>query len=70
MGSAGGFATLIAVVVVALPVLVFALAARRAFHGIAPLVFRCRRCNGEFLRKPYRKFPAACPLCHAHNWNR
>lgn len=54
---------------VALPALVFALATRRAFHGIAPLVFHCRRCSGEFLRKPFRRFPTACPRCGARDWN-
>ena len=36
---------------------------------ITPLAFRCRRCNAEFRRRPYRAFPARCPACGADDWS-
>jgi hypothetical protein len=55
--------------IVVIPVCIAVLLGTRAFQGMTPLVFHCRRCNREFLRRPHRSFPTACPLCHARNWN-
>ena len=40
-----------------------------AFRWMTPLVFRCRRCDREFLQAAHRRFPAVCPRCGAGNWN-
>jgi len=40
-----------------------------AFRWMTPLVFRCRRCDREFLRAAHRRFPAVCPRCGARDWN-
>jgi Zn finger protein HypA/HybF involved in hydrogenase expression len=39
------------------------------FRRMTPLAFRCLRCGAEFQRKPWRRFPAACPACHAKDWS-
>ncbi len=70
MGSPGIPLDLLVLVVVVMPVAIAVLIGTRAFQGMTPLVFFCRRCNREFLRKPHRSFPAACPRCHARDWNR
>jgi hypothetical protein len=63
-------ATTALVVIVGLVGGVLALATRRAFHHVTPLVFHCRRCDREFLRKAYARFPSTCPHCHSRDWNR
>jgi Zn finger protein HypA/HybF involved in hydrogenase expression len=55
--------------VVVIPVCIAVLLGTRAFQGMTPLVFRCRRCNGEFRRRPHRRFPVACPRCRSRHWN-
>jgi hypothetical protein len=70
MDAAGIPFGLLILVVLVLPVCLAVLIGTRAFQGMEPLVFRCRRCNGEFLGRAYRRFPTVCPLCHAHDWNR
>jgi hypothetical protein len=56
-------------VIIVMPVGIAVLIGTRAFQGMTPLVFHCRRCNREFLRKPHRRFAKACPLCRARDWN-
>jgi Zn finger protein HypA/HybF involved in hydrogenase expression len=60
---------LLLIAMVGIPVCLAVLIGTRAFHSMVPLVFRCRRCDRDFLRKAHRRFPTACPRCHARNWN-
>jgi hypothetical protein len=60
---------LVVVVTVVMPLSVALFFGLFAFKGIAPLVYRCRRCGRDFLRSPLRKFPTACRRCGAHDWN-
>jgi hypothetical protein len=69
MDSPGIPLDLLVLVVIVIPVCIAVLIGTRAFQGMTPLVFRCLRCQREFLRKPYRSFPTACPRCHARDWN-
>jgi len=69
MDSPGIPLGLLWLVVVVMPVCLAVLISMRAFYGMTPLVFRCRRCNREFFRKPHLRFPTACPRCHARDWN-
>jgi len=39
------------------------------FRRMAPLIFRCRRCDREFQRAAHRRFPAVCPRCGARDWS-
>lgn len=39
------------------------------FRRMTPLVFRCRRCGRTFERRAHRRFPDACALCGARDWN-
>jgi len=61
---------LLVLVMIVIPVGIAVLVGTRAFQSMAPLVFHCRRCNGEFFGKPYRSFPSACRRCGARDWNR
>lgn len=70
MDSPGIPLALLVIMLVVVPVCLAVLLGTRVFQRTPPLVFRCRRCNREFLRKPHRRFPAACPLCRARDWNR
>ena len=50
-------------------VLIFGvLFSRSAFKGLERLLFRCRRCDHEFRRAAYRRFPKVCPHCGAADW--
>jgi Zn finger protein HypA/HybF involved in hydrogenase expression len=69
MDSPGIPLDILVLMVVVIPVCLAVLISMRAFHGMTPLVFRCRQCGREFLRKPHHSFPTKCPLCHARNWN-
>jgi len=69
MDSAGIPLDILVLIIIVMPVCIAVLIGTRTFQGMTPLVFRCSRCHREFLRKPYRRFPTACPLCHARNWN-
>jgi hypothetical protein len=60
---------LVVVAIVLLPVCVIAFVGFATFRRLTPLVFRCRRCDREFLRPPHRRFPVACPHCHARDWS-
>jgi len=60
---------LLLLVLVGVPICVAALLGWVASRGMTPLVFRCRRCEGEFRRAPFRAFPTACPRCGSHSWN-
>lgn len=40
-----------------------------AFKGMTPSVFHCSRCDADFQRKAWRRFPRKCPRCGATNWN-
>ena len=59
----------VVIAILLLPVCVVALVGALAFRRMTPLVFRCRRCDREFHQPPFRRFPAACPHCHARDWN-
>jgi len=69
MDSAGFPIDLLVLVVIVIPTCIAVLIGTRVFQGMTPLVFRCGRCHREFRRPPYRRFPTACPLCHARDWN-
>lgn len=60
---------LVKITIVVIPVAVVALVGTMAFRRITPLVYRCRRCERDFQRAAHRAFPAACPHCHARDWN-
>jgi hypothetical protein len=60
---------LVVVALALIPVVVSAFLGVMTFRRMTPLVFKCRRCNREFHRAAHRMFPAACPLCHARDWN-
>jgi hypothetical protein len=59
----------VVVVLFLVPCGVAAFAGAIAFRRMTPLIFRCRRCDRDFRRAPHRRFPAACPLCGARDWN-
>ncbi len=59
----------VVVVLFLVPCGVAAFASAIAFRRMTPLIFRCRRCDRDFRRAPHRRFPAACPLCGARDWN-
>jgi hypothetical protein len=61
---------LLVLVVVVIPTCLAVLLGMRAFRGMTPLAFHCRRCQQHFFRKPHRRFPTACPRCRARDWNR
>jgi hypothetical protein len=65
------FATpwLIVIALFLLPIVVAGLVGLVAFRRMVPMVYRCRRCDREFLQAPHRPFPAACPHCHATDWS-
>ena len=69
MDSDGIPLDLLVLSLVVIPMCLAVLLGTRAFQGMTPLVFRCRRCNRDFLRKPHRRFPDTCPLCRATDWN-
>ncbi|HEY1812489.1 MAG TPA: hypothetical protein VGG74_09100 [Kofleriaceae bacterium] len=60
----------VVVALLAIPFAVAALFGSRVFATIAPLAFRCTRCDREFRRQPHRRFPRSCPHCGAHDWSR
>lgn len=69
MDDTGRVSTYLVFALCAIPICVFVLAGRRAFHGLPPLVFHCRRCSKRFLKRPYQRFPKSCPHCRARDWN-
>jgi hypothetical protein len=60
---------LVVLVVIVMPICVAVFFGLFAFKTMTPLAYRCQRCGHEFRRKPYRRFPAECPHCHARDWN-
>jgi hypothetical protein len=63
--------TLIVVTVIAIPVVVVVFLGVVAGRKLSdePLSYRCLRCDREFRRRPHKRFPDACPLCHARDWS-
>jgi hypothetical protein len=61
--------TLLVLVLVAMPVGLAVFFGLFTFRRMTPLAFRCLRCGAEFQRKPWRRFPAACPACNAKDWS-
>jgi Zn finger protein HypA/HybF involved in hydrogenase expression len=57
------------VLVLAIPVAVTGIVGALAFRRMTPLLYRCRRCSGEFRRAAHRRFPVACPRCRARDWS-
>jgi hypothetical protein len=60
---------LLLIVLVVMPVCIAVALGWISSRGMTPLVFRCRRCEREFRRPPYRAFPTVCPLCGSRSWN-
>lgn len=56
-------------VIIVMPICVAVFFGLFAFRNMTPLVFRCRRCAGEFSRKPWLRFPTSCAICGARDWN-
>ena len=56
-------------VMLAIPVAVSTFFGAMSFRRMTPLAFRCIRCGTEFRQQPYRRYPAACPRCHARDWS-
>jgi hypothetical protein len=40
-----------------------------AFRRVAPLAYRCQRCDGAFVLPSPHGFPASCALCRSRDWN-
>jgi hypothetical protein len=40
-----------------------------AWRNPTPMLFRCRRCDGDFRAKPWKPFPDHCPFCRTREWN-
>lgn len=59
----------VVVILFLLPVGVMLFFGALTFRRMAPLIFRCRRCDRDFQQAAYRRFPAACPRCGARDWN-
>lgn len=57
------------VALIAIPIAVSAFLGAMTFRRMTPLVFQCWRCKREFHSAAHRRFPTACPLCHARDWN-
>ena len=60
---------LLLLVIVGLPLAVAVVLGAIATRGMTELVFRCRRCRGEFRQPPHWPFPARCPHCGSRGWN-
>jgi hypothetical protein len=65
-----GVPSWIVVVLIGIPIVVVLSFTALSFRNMTPLAFRCVRCDREFRRKPWKRFPARCPTCHADDWNR
>jgi len=39
-----------------------------SFRREPPLVFLCTSCTHMFRRAAHKRFPRACPRCHARDW--
>lgn len=69
MDSPGIPLDLLILVMIGIPACVAVFFGLFAFRNMTPLVFKCRRCDHEFTRKPWRDFPTSCPGCRARDWN-
>jgi len=70
MDDLTGTPWLVVIAMVLIPIAVNAFLGAITFRRVPPLVFMCQRCRREFRRRAHRRFPAACPHCHAHDWNK
>jgi hypothetical protein len=69
VSDATGIPWLVILLMILCPVAVVVFLGVMTFRGMTPLVYRCRRCNQDFLRAPHRRFPAICPHCGARDWS-
>jgi len=61
---------ILVLVIIVMPVCVTVLLTLFLRKSVETFAYHCLRCNGDFRRKAHRPFPAACPHCHARDWNR
>ena len=60
---------LLLVMLIAVPCVIGFLFGSLSFKGMTKSVFHCGRCDRDFQRKAWRRFPAACDRCGARDWN-
>lgn len=61
-------AWVIALLLLALPVAVALLLGRAALRPIAPMEYRCLRCDQDFRDDAWRGYPDRCPHCRSTAW--
>ena len=61
---------ILVLVIIVMPVSVAILLGLFLRKDVELFEYHCLRCEQPFRRKAHLPFPAACPLCHARDWNR
>jgi hypothetical protein len=61
---------LLILVLIVIPCAIAVFFGRFAWKHWPPNVFHCARCNRDFSKKPWLRFPSTCPHCAASDWNR
>lgn len=61
---------IMSLVVVVMPVCLALFFGLFTWRRMTPLAFHCSRCGGQFQRRPWKRFPAKCPLCGSRDWNK
>jgi hypothetical protein len=59
----------VVVALLLIPVAVSTFFGALSFRRIAPLAFRCRRCDCQFRQPPHHAYPEHCARCGARDWN-
>jgi len=60
---------LLIVMLIVVPVCVGLFFGAFSFKGLTPNAFHCGRCDRDFQRKAWRRFPKTCKHCGARDWN-
>ena len=60
---------LLIVMLIVVPCVIGVLFGSLTFKGMTPSVFHCSRCDRDFERKAWRRFPRTCSHCGARDWN-
>ena len=59
----------VALLVIGLPVAVAVFFGRAALRPVAPMLYRCLRCDHAFRDHAHHGYPERCPRCGSTAWN-
>ncbi len=60
---------LIMIMLLGIPLAVVLFFGRSALRPIAPMIYRCLRCDHDFRDDAWRGYPRRCPRCRSASWS-